>query len=123
MSNPSESRIKNERTIKCKHVFRRDNGVWNQCKRKNDCKFAHCIEEIHCLRCNQDETCRYFEMGVCMYKHSRESYDEWMQRTNVLRPDIPTREEYERRTPIQADRGIVLRIIEFEEKFFKKKPK
>ena len=77
-------------TIKCKYVFKRPNGTWNICKNKSYCRYAHSIKELRCLQCNLDSKCsKYNNKGICMYKHTSETRDEWISRTNMYRPELP----------------------------------
>lgn len=77
-------------TIKCKYVYKMKNGTWSTCKKMKTCKFAHNILELKSLQCNSDENCKMFKQGgMCIYKHSNETREEWLFRTQMYRPEMP----------------------------------
>ena len=80
----------NSFTIKCKYVYKRKDGTWSCCKKMDQCKFAHSLQQLQFLKCNQDLNCTVFNNGgFCMYKHSNETREDWIQRTKLFRPELP----------------------------------
>ena len=82
--------MNNKYTIKCKYVFKKSDGTWNKCRNMLTCSYAHSINQLNYLCCNLDEKCsKYINNGVCLYKHSNETKEEWYRRTQMFRPELP----------------------------------
>lgn len=80
----------NKYTMKCKYVYLKENGEWNKCKRMHTCDFAHSLEQLRFLKCNLDLKCETRKNnGICLYKHSDETREEWLERTRCYRPYLP----------------------------------
>ena len=90
-----EKPVINFRTRPCRNVTNRS-GI---CYRKK-CSFAHSMEEWRIPECRYDYNCRYFhgqynnfgniiKGSVCRFKHSYENVDEWLNRTDQIKPNLP----------------------------------
>lgn len=122
----------NSFTIKCKYVYKRQDGTWNRCRKMNKCRFAHSKEQLQYLLCNLDTKCNMFSNnGICMYKHSKETKEEWYNRTKMFRAELPETNNtlyYEKeldkpmtKIPIDSNIPTELEYIESIGQFIRKK--
>ena len=70
----------------------------NKKKCNKDCNFAHSIDEINCIPCHYDDTCRQVyvkddkvynksSLHICKYKHSLESKIEFLNRSGIIKKE------------------------------------
>ena len=95
-----EKNVINYRTKPCRNVTNNKNGVGPGICYRKKCTFAHSIEEWRISVCRYDYNCRYFygkynslgyiiKGSVCRFKHTCETVDEWLKRTNQQKPNLP----------------------------------
>ena len=86
------------------------------CYREN-CSFAHSLDEFKDTMCGFDKVCRfrkgtllpdgtYDKNIVCMFRHSDESSDFWMNRTRRTLPDLPQTSEKTRKQIINNEKMV-----------------
>ena len=63
-------------------------AIKNGTCKKSSCPFAHTLEELKDPMCNFDNKCK--KDSKCQYRHSSESRDEWVKRTNYIIPNLPS---------------------------------
>lgn len=91
------------------------------CYREN-CSFAHCLNELNDPMCGFDSTCR-FRWGKqqrdgsmntdakCMFRHSDETRDDWIKRTGRTPPDLPETDD-KTRNHASRQKGDVKTCVE-----------
>lgn len=96
----NEKNVINYRTKPCINVTSNKNGVGPGICYRKTCTFAHSMEEWRIPVCRYDYNCRYFygkynslgyiiKGSVCRFKHTYETVDEWLKRTNKQKPNLP----------------------------------
>lgn len=76
-------------TKACKYVIQlKENGDYGVCYRPI-CSFAHSLEELKDPMCGFDKMCRYRDTNRCMFRHSDETKEQWLDRTEQKLPNLP----------------------------------
>ena len=98
--NFEEKNVINYMTKPCRNVTNNKNGIGPGICYRKKCTFAHSIEEWRIPVCRYDYNCRYFygkynsfgyiiKGSVCRFKHTSETIDEWLKRTDQPKPNLP----------------------------------
>lgn len=100
-------------TKACKNIERTSTGEFGVCYREI-CTFAHSLEELNDPMCGFDSVCRHRLGKVqrdstvdktlkCMYRHTDETREEWVNRTGCVIPDLPKTSEKTRKPVARKD--------------------
>ena len=97
------------RTKPCNMVLNaKDGEEFGVCTRA-ECTFAHSLEELQAPKCGYDGNCRFMHGRVdprskriidgtkCKFRHTSETFDMWMKRSNTELPNLPPTNTYSRK--------------------------
>ena len=99
LENKEELAKKLFRTRRCRNVEQNTDGTWKYCY-KETCNFYHSLDEFNPPPCHFDKNCRFKygrlnrdgttdKKSCCSHKHTDESVDQWLKRSNQQLPDLP----------------------------------
>ena len=102
-------------TKACKAVtdFSTNEGEFGVCYREN-CTFAHSLEELQAPACQFDNNCRfkngrydnktweYIPNTECKFRHTSETVPEWMKRAHISPPKLPETNKLSRKPIVKS---------------------
>lgn len=98
LSSAEDTAERHQFTKPCHHVVRDPHGNFSTCTNPN-CRYAHTLDELRMPCCVFDQNCFRRpsvnkNLAPCRFKHSEETKEQFIQRMNIVVPDLPqTKEE------------------------------